>query len=180
MPPEAQVQNLHVATSVHILLASATAKLNTNSGESTPPMPSQPTVETQNGCQGKAGGPVILAFFGLVSREMSADSCSPSLIRWSYFYINPEKTLPSLVKLKLLQIQEGEIAHHNGLLKPEPDLELRCGRNQRIKKKAPSLSTQGWEHTPLQAGGLHVTVNALRPCDPFLPAVGAGVTAPNM
>ena len=43
-----------------------------------------------------------------ISREMGADSRPLSLIRVSYFYINPESLPPSLVKLNLFRYRKGK------------------------------------------------------------------------
>lgn len=43
-----------------------------------------------------------------ISREMGADSRPLSLIRVSYFYINPESLPHSLVKLNLFRYKKGK------------------------------------------------------------------------
>lgn len=111
-----------------------------------PPTPS-PTTETQNRCQGKVGSLVLLAFVSLDSldsREMSADSRPPPLIGLSYFYINPERWTPSLVKLNLHQRQEAETAYHNGLLKSKDKEKISSKVGNRRRQGTPLCSVLGF------------------------------------
>lgn len=66
------------------------------------------------GVQGKGRKPSTSGIFqSQFNGKMGTDSRPLSLIMVSYFYINPPSRPASLVKLNVLQMQEGEAAHHS-------------------------------------------------------------------